>query len=148
MTTLPKAFLEWCSQPDQDSAIELISCGSDGWPHVAHLSVGELVVDSQGNIRTALWRASRSVGNLIDTGRACLLLTAVEGVFEIRTELVAHGTLPNHDELYAFLLRPVEVRDKSAPYARIVSGIRFELVDPVEAVDRWAAVRRSLLAHF
>lgn len=145
---LPEAFRSWLARPDRDSAVELLTCDDDGWPHVAHLSVGELTTDPQGLVRLALWKNSRGTANLIASARAALSLTEPDGVFDIRLTLIAEGDLPGHEALHAFLLRPVSVRDKSAPYARIVSGIRFALNDPAEATTRWASVRSALLDRF
>lgn len=143
---LPAPFQAWLKGELGDIAVELITAGVDGWPHVAHLSRGELVADDAGDLRLALWTSSRGVANLGVARRGCLLLTAPEAVLELRLACAWAGPLAGHEALHAFRLRLVEVRDKCAPYAVIESALRFRLNDPDAAKARWGEVRRALLA--
>lgn len=145
---LPLALLNWCANKDSDIAVELVTSSFDGWPHIAHLSVGEVTIDPAGDICIALWRNSQGGLNLLEQQRACLMVTVPEGVFEIRLTLKASKDMPDVADLRAYRLRVETVRDKSAPYAQIVNGLRFRLNDPDEAHARWKRVRHNLLAVF
>jgi hypothetical protein len=149
MIELPQSVLAWCQGDDATLAAELVTSGADGWPHLAHLSCGEVVVDPQGQLRLALWVTSRGTENLVAQGQACLLLAVPEGVFEIRLHMIGTISLPTspgEPALRGFCLAPVAVRDKSAPYATIISALRFALHDPQTAEARWERVRQALLA--
>jgi hypothetical protein len=145
---LPDALLAWCQGQDPTLALDLLTCGEDGWPHLAHLSWGDVVIDGRGQIRLALWAASRGAGNLAARGQACLVFAAPAGVFELRLRVVGRLALPpapGEPALRGFCLAPVAMRDKSAPYASITSALRFGLHAPQAAQARWARVRQALL---
>lgn len=146
-TPIPAPFRDWLNGNLGDVAVELITAGEDGWPHLTHLSRGELVADAGGDLRLALWKTSRGVANLVAGARGCLILTVPEAVLELRLECVWQGPLEGHEALHAFRLRPVEARDKSAPYAVIESPLRFRLTYPETTHARWALVRRSLVEN-
>jgi hypothetical protein len=147
-TLLPAAFLAWCADTAGYVAIELLTCGADGWPHLAHLSVGEVLIDPAGQIRLALWHYSQGSANLTENGRACLMVALPAGVFEIRLQRTDWADRPDLPGLRAFRLGVVEVRDKTAPYAEIVDGLRFRLKDPDAAHERWGRVHEVLSLAF
>ncbi|WP_343617130.1 hypothetical protein [Novosphingobium sp.] len=147
MIALPLMVRDWCHGLDSTLAAELLTCRADGWPHLAHLSCGEVVIDTMGQLRLALWAGSRGTHNLVATGQACLILASPEGVFEIRLALVGTLALPSQasgPDLQGFCLEPIAVCDKSAPYASITSALRFALHDPQTGQARWAQLRQQL----
>ncbi|TMV84826.1 hypothetical protein FGG78_21305 [Thioclava sp. BHET1] len=143
---LPDALRRHCARSASDLALELLTTDADGWPHVAYLSVGETVIDGEGAIRVALWGHSRSTASLNGSRRAVLIITASEAVFELRCRAAPLAPLPAFPQLSAFRLQPEALRNKSAPYADIVSGIRFRLHDPAATHRRWRDLRAALLA--
>jgi hypothetical protein len=135
-------------RPDADTIIELVTCALDGWPHVAQLSVGELDLGDDGLIRLALWRHAQSAEALAAAQAAVLFFVGASGVFEVRCRLVSVEELDTEIELTGFLLAPVAVPYKQAPYAEILSGSRFRLFDPAETERRWVETRHALRARF
>lgn len=143
---LPEAFRRYCARSAAKVAVELLSADEDGWCRQAHLSVGEVVIDDRDRIRVALWGASHSAANLSRSGRAVLMFTASESVFEIRCNAAPLRLPGDHAHLSGFELAPIGVRNKEAPYARIVSGVTFRLIDEHETRRRWRSLRIALLA--
>src|ERR671930_279405 len=52
----------------------LLTVDADGWPHMAMLSVGELVAADPGTLRAALWLHSTATRNLAREERGLLAL--------------------------------------------------------------------------
>ncbi len=152
LAPLPDAVRARCRgpmpRPDADTIIELVTCAPDGWPHVAQLSVRELDLGDDGLIRLALWRNSRTAEALATAEAAVVLFVGASGIFEVRCRLVSVDGLDTEIELTGFLLAPVAVRNKQAPYAEILSGSRFRLFDPSEAERRWVQTLQALRARF
>ena len=70
---------EWASQFDgtrlEDKlhvAAMLATVDAEGWPHLAYLSAGEVLVHSLRRVSVCLWPASRSTANLQRAGRGVL----------------------------------------------------------------------------
>src|ERR1700751_4548701 len=55
-----------------------------GWPHLAMVSVGELVVAADGRLALALWPTSTCAANLARTGRATLAMVTGGLAFSLR----------------------------------------------------------------
>jgi hypothetical protein len=125
-------------------AFELATVAETGWPHLALLSVGELVAQSPRELRIALHARSGTSANLRRSGRA-LLHAVVEG--STWTARLEAASLGEHEveavELACFSARVAGVTEHSAPYADVVSGITFALTEP-DARDRWRATRALL----
>jgi hypothetical protein len=131
-----------------ETAIELLTHEDAGFPHVAHLSSGELQLDTQGRLRVALWSSSQTTANLRRTCVTTLMFVCPDGLYEVRCRCIASTLLPGHAALHAFLLQPISIRDKSAPYAQVLSGIRYRLVDRDTTLQRWYAVQAALSGCF
>ncbi|CAE6806179.1 hypothetical protein R70006_05536 [Paraburkholderia domus] len=149
---LPESITTLCNGWDLeskfDTAIELLTFEPGGFPHVAHLSSGELQLDSHGRLRIALWSSSQTNANLRNMACATLMFICADGLYEVRCRCVAMQPLPDHDTLDAFLMHPLSVRDKSAPYAQVLSGIRYRLVDTETTLQRWYRVQAALASCF
>jgi hypothetical protein len=130
------------------TAIELVVSTAGGWPAVAHLSVGELLLGGDGLLRMALWRESRTGAALAEQRRGLLLFSGPDQLLEIRFSLLALAPLETSKALAGFLLAPIEVRDKRAPYATVTSGLRFELHDAASVQAEWRRARRALADLF
>jgi hypothetical protein len=144
----PEAILAWSRGKDPSLATELLTAGADGWPHLTHLSCGEVLIDADGLLRLALWASSRGSANLAAFGRARFMLAMPDGVFEIPLKVIGRiEALPavGGTRLNGFCLAPVAVREKNAPYATITSALRFALHDPQAVEARWTKVRKALL---
>jgi hypothetical protein len=127
-------------------ALQLLTVGEDGWPYASMVSVGEIVAINDQRLRLALWPRSQATANVVASGRA-MLLTVVDGVgYSVRLRVSADTPIPNHEHgsLSTFDAQVTQVRADVAPYARLESGIRFELLEPDTVIPRWAETRRLL----
>jgi hypothetical protein len=131
----------------EGTAFQLLSVRPDGWPHSSMLSVGELVLRTDRDLRLALWPASSATANITATGRATLV-TVVDGVlYSLRLSLGPPTRIPSEQYGYlaAFDAHVEEVRVDAASYADVLSGIRFRLHEPEDVVQRWVEMRAALL---
>jgi hypothetical protein len=149
---LPYPVLEFCSRQmigdTLATAFELLTVDEDGWPLVAHLSVGEILVDTDGAMRIALWPGTRSNAALQSTRLATLIFVCDGSIYEVRCRCAAVRQLVGEARLDAFLLVPVDVRDKSAPYAKVVSGVTYAYKKPGEARGHWKVLQDQLSLCF
>jgi hypothetical protein len=123
-------------------AYPLVTVDSDGWPHVALLSWGEVVVRTGVGLMLALWPASTTTRNLERTGQAILDVAGEGGVLHIR--LRARRCAGRGDTQLAVFVASIEdARHDLVSYATIAHGVKFELRDP-RTIDRWQDVRRAL----
>lgn len=143
---LPAALVATLGAPDPEAgpAYPLTTVDADGWPHVALLSAGELLVRDPGTLRLALHAGSGTTASLRAGGRGTLLAVLGDAALTVRLQATALGDLDVAGlALAAFEARVVEVREHRAPYARLRTGITFELTDP-DVPERWRATRRAL----
>jgi len=123
----------------------LISVGETGWPHVAMLSVGEVLAISERRLRLALWPGSHTTLNLRRTGLATLMAVVPPTTYYLR---LRSEPLPDirvgTSQRAVFEAVPTEVLDDSVAYAEVTSGIRFTLADRDRSVADWQATVRAL----
>jgi len=117
----------------------LLTTDDEAWPHVALLSVGELVAVDAHTLRAGLWLHSSTSKNLTRAGRAMLTLIAGGNGYYVR---LAAQRGPDLDlgadgRLAYFVLRVEDVQEDSADYATLTSGVTFRLKDPAQVVPRW-----------
>jgi len=117
----------------------LISGTAGSWPHVAMLSVGEIVALDARTLRAALWTTSTTSANLTQTGRAVLALVADGRGYYVRLNVVREADLElgSDGNLARFRLNVHEVLEDVADYAELTSGITFRLQHPADVVPRW-----------
>ena len=118
----------------------LVTVAEDGWPHVAMLSVGEVLAVGPGSLRFALWPGSRTTANLERTGHG-LLMGVVEGAaYYVRLQARRGADLSVRGRPRAFFLVEVEeVLEDTVGYATITGGIGFRLNQPEQVLADWAA---------
>ena len=117
----------------------LLTTDDAGWPHMALLSVGELVAIDVRTLRAGLWLHSSTSKNLTQAGRAMLTLIADGNGYYVRLaarrgadlELGAEGRLAY------FVMQVEDVQEDSADYATLTSGVTFRLKQPDQVVPRW-----------
>jgi hypothetical protein len=119
-----------------------------GWPHLAMVSVGELVVAADGRLALALWPTSTCAANLARTGRATLAVVIDGLAFSLRCQVddelpIAAGEDP---AMWGFLLRVTAAIEDAAPYADLLSGVTYRLHDPEATLVRWRRTRAALAA--
>jgi hypothetical protein len=127
----------------------LLTTDDAGWPHLAMLSVGELVAEGDQVLRAALWLHSASTRNLEHDGRGLLALVADGAGYylRLRASRGADLDLGEHGRLAFFRLQVEDVLEDAVAYARLTGGITFELAQPEQVLPRWqqtiSALRRA-----
>ena len=119
-----------------------------GWPHLAMVSVGELVVAADARLALALWPTSTCAANLARTGRATLAVVADGLAFSLRCQ-VDHElpiTAGEDPAMRGFVLCVTAAVEDAAPYADLLGGITYRLHDTEATVARWRRTRAALAA--
>jgi hypothetical protein len=130
-------YLDGTDLLTKTQALRLSTVGSDGWPHAALLSAGDMVIMPSGRIRFAIFPQSTVTSNLEREGRLTIALSLDGGICEmkLRCRRLAHSS---PDVPLAFFEAEVEaVRQHVAPYADVTGGVTFALHDPQAALPRW-----------
>lgn len=123
--------------------MQLLTVTAEGWPHVALLSVGEVLAVSGRELRLALWPSSTTTANLERTGRATL--AAVVDGQAVYVELgVSEPPRRTREGLARLHAEVRSVKVDAVDYARLESGIAFALPDPEPVVERWTATVAEL----
>jgi hypothetical protein len=127
----------------------LLTLDEDSWPHMAMLSVGELVAMNNHALRGALWLHSSTSKNLSHNGRAMLTIVADGNGYYVR---LAARRGPDLDlgadgRLAYFEMEIEDVQVDSADYATLTSGVTFRLKQPEQVVPRWQHTVDALRAH-
>lgn len=123
----------------QHEAMMLLTVSEDGWPHTAMVSVGEIVATSRRKLRVGLWPDTSTTANIIRTNKATLVLFFKGKAHYIRLSLVRLEELPTaRYQRERFSAKIVSAREDVAKYADITSGIKIELKNSKEVVERWS----------
>jgi hypothetical protein len=132
---------EWVSQFDgthlEDKlhvAAMLATVDAQGWPHLAYLSAGEVLVHDLRRVSVCLWPASRTTANLQRVGRGVLYAAAAGVVWEAKFVATLRA---GSDTPVIFDIEVIEVHRHAAPYAEVTTLIGFRLSDPPSTVERW-----------
>ncbi|WP_366289023.1 pyridoxamine 5'-phosphate oxidase family protein [Paenibacillus sp. AN1007] len=149
MDQLDAALLEWFSgsnlESKQHEAMQLLTVTDGQWPHLAMVSMGEVVAMSPSRLRLALWQGTQTSMNMMETGKAALIAVHGQRLLHVRLEVrllpeLADAVHPR-DRYECNILH---IRVDQAPYAEITSGITFQLKDTNGALARWAAAIEDL----
>lgn len=124
----------------------LMTVTAEGWPHMAMVSVGEVVATGDDSLRLALWPGSTATRNLTPSGRATLAAVVDATSYSIRLAITRAGEVetPLAGQLARFDARVEGASADEAPYAVLESGVRFRLKDPPAVLARWAELRQAL----
>lgn len=126
---------------------ELMTVAPSGWPHVALLSVGEVVAIGEHSIGLALWPTSTTTDNLRRTGRALLQIYHDGAAYRMRLAARPLADEPGGGKLALFSATVESTVRDEVSYARLTSGPTIELPSAERAVARWQAqvdaVRRA-----
>ena len=141
MTQIDDLPSEWVNQFDgthlEDKlhvAAMLATVDAEGWPHLAYLSAGEVLVHASRRVSVCLWPTSRTTANLQRVGRGVLYAAAAGAVWEAKFVAVMRaGT----NTPVIFDADVIEVHRHAAPYAEVTALIGFRLSDPPSTVERW-----------
>jgi hypothetical protein len=118
----------------------LLTTTHDGWPHVAMLSVGELLYTGPRILRAALWPSSTATRNLTRTPRATIALVHEGSGYYLRC-CARRGEdlkgLSGKSRLAFFEMEIVEAMEDAVAYAKLTSGVTFQLANPGKVLPRW-----------
>lgn len=117
----------------------LLSVTDEGWPHLAMLSVGELIASGPRELRLALWRNSTAARNLARAGRASLALVHAGAGYSLRLSTRQGPDIegPLSGRLASFGCTVEDALVDEAPYAELTSGVTYRLIDPADVLPRW-----------
>jgi hypothetical protein len=129
------------------ATFQLLTVGPEGWVSVALLSVGEVVRVAPDRLRLALWPGTTATRNLGTGAQATLAVIHDGDAFYLRLRTrrgpdLSAGGMDNA----RFDAEIEEILHDRVTYARITSGVTFELPDPVAVLARWRATVDALLA--
>jgi hypothetical protein len=147
---LPTALVEFLDGSALDikvgEAFHCITVSADGWPYLALISVGELLVTEPSRMRLAVWATSTTTSNLQRAGRCTLALIHEQTSYAVRCLATPAGAIsqPDGPPLSVFDLSIVDVLEDVAPYATLESGVRYELHDTEAVIARWERTISSL----
>jgi hypothetical protein len=120
-------------------AYTLVTVDAEGWPHAALLSAGELWTPTSGRICASLWPSSGTTENLTRAGRGLLEIGGETGLVDIRLSARrCPDAMRPHRALFACDV--LEVRNDVVGYAKVTSGIKFELTKP-DVLEQWQSAR-------
>jgi|SRR5580658_1806310 hypothetical protein len=148
---LPSGVVELLDGHDLEAGvgltIQLLTADESGWPRVALLSVGEVLVLDDSILRLALWPGSRTTANLTRTGRATLAFVHDHASYTLQVEARRAADLAEPAERAVFCGRVAALQRDEVPYAVLTTGIAFDLPDPAPVLERWRttidALRRA-----
>ncbi|KRF53860.1 pyridoxamine 5'-phosphate oxidase family protein [Priestia megaterium] len=130
----------------QHEAMMLLTVGEDGWPHTAMISVGEIIAINRKELRIGLWPNTSTTTNIIRTSKATLVLIYKGKAHYIQISLKRLEELPTaRYPRERFSAKVVSSREDVAKYADITSGIKIELKNDKEVVERWHKTLKDIL---
>jgi hypothetical protein len=123
-----------------------LTVGDEGWPHVAMLSAGELVVRGERTLGVALWSASSAARNASRTRQATLhaVADATSFTLSLRLDQLADLAVEGATALSCFGASVERATADRAPYAELETGVRFRLHDETSTLRRWERTRDAL----
>lgn len=127
-------------------AVQLISTGTGGRPHVAWLSAGEVLVVDGDRVAICLWETSRTTRNLDASGHALLHAVAEGAIYKWTFRAARTGTVTIAGQRMAgFVARIEDSETDVVTYADVLGGPTFRLTEAAsEVADRWALQIRWL----
>ncbi|KND62177.1 hypothetical protein BVER_01973c [Candidatus Burkholderia verschuerenii] len=106
-----------------------------GRVRTALLSAGELLAPGARTLCFALWPTSRTAHAIAERGRATLSFVADECFYQV--QLSTRRVMMDGVPVACFVGTIESGEAQRVGYARLTSGIRFELVDEPDVLARW-----------
>ncbi|SIT44216.1 conserved hypothetical protein [Paraburkholderia ribeironis] len=117
----------------------LLSVDTNGHVRTSLLSVGELYAPDSRTLCIALWPHARAARALAQSGRAALSFVCDEAFYQVQLLVAPLAGVAGDDTGLVYLIGSIDTAEsQSVRYARLTSGITFELEDEGRVVlDRW-----------
>ncbi|MBA4544519.1 MULTISPECIES: pyridoxamine 5'-phosphate oxidase family protein [Thermoactinomyces] len=129
----------------QHEAMMLLTVTEDLWPHIAMVSVGEILALDRTHLRLALWPGTTTTANILRTGKATLVVFFAGKAHYVRLSLKRLPELPGaRHKRERFAASVVSAREDVAKYAEIRSGVTIDLKDPDAVLTRWSETLEEL----
>ncbi|MGE1113710.1 hypothetical protein ACQJ0K_18335 [Priestia megaterium] len=145
---LPKAVRVFLNGKDlerkQHDAMLLSTVTSEGFPHVAMISAGELIAISSLRVKLLVWKDTTSSTNMIQNHRATVTLVIEGKAYYIKLLLKKEASVLSGYEL--FTGEVAGVKEDYAKYAVLTSGIQFQLHNSKEILSRWNQSIKAVLS--
>jgi hypothetical protein len=126
--------------------IMLITVSDTGWPHVAMLSVGEVAARSPATVTVALWPGTETGDNLRRRARGTFVVVRDGAGHYVEASVLACDQLDvDGVSVDRFECQVERVLVDTVDYARLTSGITFDLPDHHAVVDRWERTVRTIM---
>ncbi|MNJ65080.1 hypothetical protein D3C77_610730 [compost metagenome] len=107
--------------------------------------MGEIVATSPTMLRISLWENTTTTRNIMRSGQATLVAFSNNAACYIQLALTKLPDLPNAKHPRTrFAAEIVSSREDIAKYADITSGVRIQLKDSAEVIERWEQVLQEL----
>lgn len=136
---------------DVGETMLLVAVGTDGWPHLAMLGVGEVLALSRERLLLALHAGSGTTRGLLKHGRGLLCMYADDRPWRCQLVVTGHVKgLQLHDGLVGVDTTVVSTRPDVVPYANVTGWIHFELTGSPHAdtIHRWTRQHQWLREQF
>lgn len=130
----------------QHIAMVLQSITSEGYPHSAMVSVGEVIALDSEHLRIALWPQTHTSISLAEKRKSNLIIIYNNMVSYLELDITLLPSLDN--EVYErtrFEATIKSIRQDIAKYADITSGITVEMHEPEQVLNRWNIILQELL---
>ncbi|MEB8061325.1 hypothetical protein [Staphylococcus xylosus] len=130
----------------QHIAMILQSITSEGYPHSAMVSVGEVIALDSEHLRIALWPQTQTSISLAEKRKSNLIIIYNNMVSYLELDITLLPSLDN--EVYErtrFEATIKSIRQDVAKYADITSGITVEMHEPEQVLNRWNIILQELL---
>ena len=125
--------------------ILLVTVETAGWPRIALLSVGEVLAPDEGSLHLALWPGTTSTRELTRTGQATLACVVDGASYSIHAHFERGEDLTTGSMQHAYFAGRIdECLVDEVSYARLTTGVEFELPNPDSVVPRWEATIESV----
>jgi hypothetical protein len=117
----------------------LLSVDANGHVRTTLLSVGELYAPDSRTLCFALWPQARAARAIAQSGRAALSFVCDEAFYQVQLLVTPLEGVADDPGGLVYLIGSIDTAEaQSVRYARLTSGITFELAGEGSAVlDRW-----------
>lgn len=117
----------------------LLTVDANGHLRTSLLGVGELYAPDSRSLCIALWPQARAAHVIAQSGRAALTFVCDEAFYQVQLRLTPLAGVAGDDSGLVYLIGSIDTGEaQSVRYARLTSGITFELEGEGKAVlDRW-----------